>query len=112
MRRLMKMVAAGTIAVSLAGGAAIAQDHHDDQEHHDQRDRHDQRDHHDHYVRHDDWRRGQHIRRDDWDRGERVDDWQARHLRRPPRGYEWREVDGQYVMANSGGVIFSVVIPR
>lgn len=100
MRRVMKMVAVGTLALSLAGGAAIAQDHHDEQEHHD------------HYVRHDDWKKGQHIRHEDWDRGQRVDDWQAHHLRRPPRGYEWRDIDGQYVMANSGGVIFSVVIPH
>lgn len=107
MRRMMKLVAAGAIALSLAGGAAIAQDHHDDQEHHDR-----DRDHHDQYVRHDDWRKGHHIRHEDWDRGQRIDDWQARHLRRPPRGYEWRDVDGQYVMANRSGVIFQVVLPR
>jgi hypothetical protein len=26
-------------------------------------------------------------------------DWRRHHLRRPPRGYEWREVDGNYVLA-------------
>lgn len=106
MRRVMNMVAVSTLALSLAGGAAIAQEHHDEQEHHDRYQ------HHDHYVRHDDWRRGHHMRHEDWDRGQRVDDWQARHLRRPPRGYEWREVDGQYVLANSDGVIFEVVVAR
>ena len=52
------------------------------------------------------------MRHEDWDRGQRVDDWQGRHLRRPPRGYEWREIDGQYVLANPDGVIFQVVVPR
>ncbi|HLJ77911.1 MAG TPA: RcnB family protein [Acidobacteriaceae bacterium] len=105
MRRVMNMVAVGTLALGLVSGAAIAQEHHDDQEHHDQY-------HHDQYVRHDDWRKGHHMRHEDWDRGQRIDDWQARHLRRPPRGYEWREMDGQYVMANRDGVIFQVVVPR
>jgi Ni/Co efflux regulator RcnB len=81
------------------------------EDHHDQ-DRHEQQEHHDKYVHHDDWRKGQHLRHEDWDRGHRVDDWRVRHLRRPPSGYEWRDVDGQYVMANHDGVIFQVVIPR
>lgn len=41
-----------------------------------------------------------------------IDNWRARHLRRPPAGYEWRELDGQYVLANTDGVIFQVVIPH
>lgn len=103
MRPILRMFAISTLALTLTGGAAFAaQDHHDDQ----------RQQHHDQYVRHDDWKKGQHIRHEDWDRGQRVDDWQARHLRRPPRGYEWRDVDGQYVMANSNGVIFTVVLPR
>ncbi|HTX77009.1 MAG TPA: RcnB family protein [Terracidiphilus sp.] len=82
------------------GPAIVAQDHHDDQAQHDR------------YVRHDEWKKGAHMRHEDWDRGQRVEDWRALHLRRPPQGYEWREVDGQYVMANNDGVIFSVVVPR
>lgn len=101
MKRLCKTLAVGALALSFTcGTASIAQDHHDAQQHHDQ------------YVRHDDWKKGQHIRREDWERGQRVDDWQTRHLRRPPKGYEWRDIDGQYVLANSDGVIFQVVVPH
>ena len=63
-----------------------------------------------HYVRHDDWKKGYHMRQEDWNRGEHVDDWRAHHLRQPPRGYEWREIDGNYVLAATAtGVIASVI---
>jgi len=49
------------------------------------------------------------MHRNDWDRGERID-WRSRHLRRPPRGYEWREVDGNYVLAAAAtGLIASII---
>jgi Ni/Co efflux regulator RcnB len=64
-------------------------------------------------MRHDnhhDWRKGGRIDRHDWDRGRRVNDWQRRHLQRPPRGYEWRQVDNNYVLAAvAGGLIASVI---
>lgn len=104
-KSIVRTLAVSTLALSLTGGVAFAQEHHDD------RDRHDQ-EHHDQYVRHNDWRKGQRIRHEDWDRGRRVDDWHAHHLRRPPRGYEWREIDGEYVLARPDGVIFQVVVPR
>ncbi len=44
------------------------------------------------------WRRGGRIDRTYWGHASRVD-WRTRHLRRPPRGYEWREVNGNYVLA-------------
>jgi len=108
MNSFTRILTVGTLALSLCGSSlAFAQDHHDDQHRQDQRDNH--RDNH-HYVHHDDWRRGSHIRHEDWDRGERVD-WHAHHLRRPPRGYEWREVDGNYVLAAvATGVIASVIV--
>lgn len=105
MKSILRTLAVSTLALSLTGGVAFAQEHHDDRARHDQ-------EHHDQYVRHNDWRRGQHMRHEDWDRGRRVDDWQSHHLRRPPRGYEWRDIDGQYVLANSDGIIFQVVVPR
>lgn len=86
---------------------ALAQhyDHHDNYHHDDYHDAHHQR-----YVRHHEWRRGYHMRHEDWDRGERVEDWRAYHLRQPPRGYEWREVDGNYVLAAAAtGIIASVI---
>ncbi|HEY4029190.1 MAG TPA: RcnB family protein [Caulobacteraceae bacterium] len=66
------------------------------------------RDHGD-FHRHDEWKKGYHMKHDDWSRGERVD-WRARHLRAPPRGYEWRQVDGNYVLAAAAtGIIASVI---
>jgi Ni/Co efflux regulator RcnB len=77
-------------------------------------DRHD--DHHDNAMMmdhrgHHDWRKGGRIERSDWDRGERVSDWHRNHLSRPPRGYEWRRVDNNYVLAAvAGGLIASVIL--
>lgn len=104
MRPILRTIAVSTLALALTSGVAFAQEHHDD------RDR--QHEHHDQYVRHDEWRKGQRMRQEDWDRGQRVDDWRARHLRRPPRGYEWRDLDGQYVLARPDGLILQVEVPR
>jgi Ni/Co efflux regulator RcnB len=68
-------------------------------------------DHHDNhqYVHHDEWKKGAKMRDEDWQRGEHID-YRHEHLRRPPHGYEWREVDGNYVLAAvATGVIASVV---
>jgi Ni/Co efflux regulator RcnB len=97
MNKFCRVFAVSTLALTLAGSVAIAQDHHDDQDHHQQ------------YVKHQEWHKGAKINHDDWGRGEQVD-WHAHHLRRPPNGYEWRYVDGNYVLANNDGLIFSVVI--
>jgi hypothetical protein len=51
-----------------------------------------------HFVQHDEWKKGAKIRSEDWGRGEHVDYHQS-HLKAPPRGYEWRMVDGNYVLA-------------
>jgi Ni/Co efflux regulator RcnB len=46
----------------------------------------------------------------DWNRGQKLD-WHAHHFNKPPRGYEWREVDGNYVLAAiTTGVIVSVIV--
>jgi Ni/Co efflux regulator RcnB len=106
MKAILRSLAVSTLAISLTGSVTMAQDHHDDQqarEH--QNDQHEQ-----HYVHHKDWKRGSHISHDDWNRGAQVD-WHAHHLRQPPRGYDWREVDGNYVLAAvASGVIASVII--
>jgi Ni/Co efflux regulator RcnB len=97
MTRICKVLAVSALAITLNGGLAFAQDHHND--------RHDNH----HYVRHDEWKKGSRMNHDDWNRGERVD-YNHYHLHAPPRGYEWREVDGNYVMAAvATGVIASVV---
>jgi Ni/Co efflux regulator RcnB len=67
--------------------------------------------HHQQYVRHDDWKKGYHMSHDDWNRGERVDNYRDYHLSAPPRGYEWREIDGNYVLAAvATGIVASVVV--
>jgi len=59
---------------------------------------------------HEGWRRGQAIRHEDWDRGRRVD-YREYQLREPPRGYEWREVNGAFVLgAIATGVIASILL--
>ena len=99
MKRICNVLAVSAVALSLTGGLAFAQDNHDDRDHHDNH----------HYVHHNEWRKGARMNHDDWNRGERVD-YRHYHLNAPPRGYEWREVDGNYVMAAvATGLIASVV---
>jgi Ni/Co efflux regulator RcnB len=60
------------------------------------------------YVHHEEWKKGAKIKDEDWKRGEQVD-YKEHHLRAPPHGYEWRLVDGNYVLAAvATGVIASV----
>ncbi|HWF78815.1 MAG TPA: RcnB family protein [Caulobacteraceae bacterium] len=44
------------------------------------------------------WQRGERMGQDDWNGAQPVD-YRAHHLRHPPRGYEWRQSNGQYVLA-------------
>ena len=61
------------------------------------------------HVDHPEWRQGARIAPQDWGRGQQVD-YRAHHLRAPPRGYEWRQVDGNYVLAAAAtGLIASVI---
>ena len=61
------------------------------------------------WRQHGEWRKGAQIQKEDWGRGQAVD-YRAHHLRRPPQGHEWRQVDGNYVMAAvATGVIASVI---
>jgi Ni/Co efflux regulator RcnB len=99
MNRIRKILALSIVATSLTGGVAFAQDRHDD--HHD--DNHG-------YVHHAEWKKGYHMNNADWNRGGRID-YHQYHLSAPRRGYEWRQVDGNYVMAAiATGVIASVVV--
>jgi Ni/Co efflux regulator RcnB len=93
MKKLNTVLALGILSTSLMGGVAIAQDHHDNHA----------------YVEHKEWKKGEHIRHEDWDRGERVD-YRHYHLSAPPRGYEWRMVDGNYVLANSSSFEIGAVV--
>jgi Ni/Co efflux regulator RcnB len=105
MNRIAKFAALSTLSAVLFSGVAIAQDARD--EHPATAD-----DHHDNhaYVRHDEWKKGARIDPNDWQRGEAVD-YHTYHLRKPPRGYEWREVDGNYVLAAvATGIIASAIV--
>ncbi len=96
MMKFQKALALATLALTLTltGGTAFAEDHHDNHQ----------------YVKHEEWKKGYHMQHTDWDRGEKVD-YRTNHLRRPPSGYEWRLVDGNYVLAAvATGVIASVVV--
>jgi Ni/Co efflux regulator RcnB len=94
MKKICSALAVSILAASLSGSIAFAEDHHDNHQ----------------YVKHEEWKKGYHMRHEDWDRGDRIDYTQY-HLRRPPNGYEWRMVDGNYVLAAvATGVIASVVV--
>ena len=110
MKTLRNTIALLILSSLLVPGATFAQDNRD--QHHDSDQHHDYDEHHDNhaYVKHEEWKKGYHMQHEDWERGERVD-YQTYHLRRPPQGYEWRLVDGNYVLAAvATGVIASVVI--
>jgi Ni/Co efflux regulator RcnB len=102
MKRIVASMLALTMAVG-AAGAASAQPYHGD--------RHDRHGGYSHgWHDRSDWRRGGYVGRGDWGRGH-VIDYRRHHLRRPPRGYEWREVDGRYVMAAvASGIIADIIL--
>jgi Ni/Co efflux regulator RcnB len=92
----MKAILAASLFLTFASVGADRLAYADDHDNH-------------HYVRHDEWTKGAKIHDEDWRRGEHVDYHDA-HLRAPPAGYEWRMIDGNYVLAAvATGVIASVV---
>jgi Ni/Co efflux regulator RcnB len=94
MNRIGRFAALATMSAVLFTGGMFAQDHYDDQG----------------YVRHDEWKKGAKINQDDWKRAQPVD-YHEHHLKAPPRGYEWRQVDGNYVLAAvATGVIASAIV--
>lgn len=93
MKKLHVVLALAIVSASLMGNVALAQDRHDNHQ----------------YVEHKEWRRGAPIRHEDWDRGEKVD-YRQNHLNAPRRGYEWRLVDGNYVLANSSSFQIRTVV--
>lgn len=63
---------------------------------------------HDNYG-HRNWRKGGRIERHDWNRGQRID-YRRYKLQRPPRGYEWRRVDNNYVLAAAATGLIAALI--
>lgn len=61
------------------------------------------------YVYHYEWMKGAHVTAAEW-AGGRAINYRDLHLPPPRRGYQWREIDGNYVLAaNSGHVIEKVI---
>jgi len=57
------------------------------------------------------WRRGGHIPPEYRSRQYVVNDWRAHHLHAPPRGYEWVQVGGDYVLvAVATGIIAQLLL--
>ena len=57
------------------------------------------------------WYKGGRIDRSDWNRGQRVSDYRRYHLQAPPRGYEWRRVDNNYILAAAAtGLILNLAM--
>jgi Spy/CpxP family protein refolding chaperone len=56
------------------------------------------------------WHKGDRFDRNQW-RSYRTVDYRSARLRPPPRGYEWRRVDNNYVLAAvATGVIADIVL--
>jgi Ni/Co efflux regulator RcnB len=107
-------------AVAAAPALSFADDHdwhdHDRAEHVDRdwhehdRDGADRVD-HDRGAGHYHWHRGDRVSTDYMGPRYEVRDWRAHHLRQPPRGYHWVQVDGDFVLAAiATGVIADVML--
>jgi Ni/Co efflux regulator RcnB len=82
-------------------------DRHDD--HHDARDQ--RADHYYYGARGPEWHRGGRIPAQYRSRQYVVNDWRGHHLHAPPRGYQWVQVGGDYVMvAIATGIIATLLI--
>ena len=106
MNRLGKFAALSTLSAVLFSGMAFAQDDHHDASSATAHDNHA-------YVQHSEWKKGAQMKKEDWGRGEPVE-YRTNHLKAPPSGYEWRQVDGNYVMAgvSTGSIRVVVAAPR
>jgi len=91
MKAIQAVFALPILAMALASMPIMAQDHPDNHT----------------YKQHTEWKAGSKVQQDDWNRGDKVD-YRQNHLRRPPEGHEWRQIDGNYVMAKQDGTIVSV----
>ena len=112
-KQLSTLMICGAMLLT-ASVAVQAQDYHDHGN--DQRDHHDQHDQHGHAMydqgRHDGWyKRGGHVPQQYRGGDYIVTDWHARHLRQPPRGYQYvRSDNGDFLLvAISTGIIASIL---
>jgi Ni/Co efflux regulator RcnB len=107
----MKKLIIAAAALALLAGAADAQPRNNNRDQHQQNQHDNDRPgmNNNGYRQHSDWRKGTRLSHNDWNRGQRVN-YRTRHLKAPPRGYEYREVDGNLILgAVATGVIFSIL---
>jgi Ni/Co efflux regulator RcnB len=97
LNRFRTTIALAALSTSLFAGPAFAQDqdHHDNDNHK--------------YVEHNEWKKGDQIKHEDWDRGDRID-YRQYHLNAPPHGFEWRLIDGNYILVNTANFQIHTVI--
>jgi Ni/Co efflux regulator RcnB len=56
------------------------------------------------------WNNGDRMGYNDWNSAQRID-YRQHNLRRPPNGYEWRESNGQYILAAvATGLVASIIL--
>jgi Ni/Co efflux regulator RcnB len=110
MTRLLSTIFA--LSVLLGGAVTASAQRYEDQNHrddHGQQQNSDHRDDHGPQPQANRWHEGGRIDRSDWQRGQHID-YREHHLRKPPRGHEWRQVDGNYVLAATvTGIISSII---
>ncbi len=112
----MKKLLCGAVALTLIAGAASAQPYGGppghDQRHEEKRDaKHDNRG--QAFNGHHGWKKGQRLPTTYRSNRYVVNDWRARHLRQPPRGYHWVRADNDYVLAAvATGLIASIIAGR
>jgi Ni/Co efflux regulator RcnB len=100
--KMKTLLIAAAISTLLAGSAlpVLAQERHDAPGHAEAR-KDQGPSHH--------WSQGERMGPNDWN-GAKPVDWRANHLSQPRPGYEWRESNGQYVLAEiTTGTILSII---
>ena len=102
----MKTLMAAALSLSMLGGAtaAMADPRHDD--HRGPPPRHDDR------GGHHNWHKGERLSQAYRSRDHYVD-YRSHHLRKPPRGYQWVQVDNNYALiALTSGLISQIIASR
>jgi Ni/Co efflux regulator RcnB len=114
----MKRLVTAALALSLLGGtAAMAQPDHgygqDNRQGYSSNNGHDNgRDNGRHMGQQHNWARGQRLPPEYRGRDHYVD-YRRHHLRAPPRGYQWVQVDNNYALvALTSGLISSIIASR